>query len=105
MVKIADLPIGSRIIRELLFQPRQLLGIHVIRIENKEADIAFLEGIVLLSIHVKKFIETLVWIVVIPQTGTKLYAGIEQRLIGRLKLLRKIPWTLTSINVVAEHNH
>src|SRR5216683_502229 len=105
MVKITDLPIRSCIIRELLFQPCQLLGIHVIRIENEEADIAFLEGIVLLSIHVKKLIETLVGLVVVAQTGTKLYAGIEQRLIGRLKLLRQITWTLTSINVVAEHYH
>src|SRR5690242_627750 len=85
--------------------PRKLRGIHVIRIENKEADIAFLEGIISLFIHVKKLIETLVRVVVVAQGGTKLYAGIEQCFIGRLKLLHQILWTLRSVNVVAQHNH
>ena len=105
MVKITDLPIRSCIIGEFLFQPRKLLRIHVIRIENKETDIAFFEGIVLLSIHVKELIETLVGVIVVAQGGVKLYAGIDQCLIGRLELLYQGLWTFMSVNVVAQHNY
>src|SRR5947199_10700473 len=96
MVKITDLPIRSCIIGEFLFQPRKLLRIHVIRIENKETDIAFFEGIVLLSIHVKELIETLDGVIVVDQGGVKLYAGTDQCLIASLELLYQRLWTCMS---------
>ena len=86
MMKITDLPVRSRI-GKFFLEPRQLLRIQVIAIESKEMDIAFLEGIVLLPIHVKEFVETLIGIVMVTQGSVKLHACIQQRLIGDLELL------------------
>src|ERR1039457_51882 len=104
MMKITDLPVFRSRIRKFFLEPRQFLGIQVIGIENEEMDIAFLEGIVLLPIHVKEFIETLIRIVMVTQSRVKLHACIQQRLIRDLELLLQLGRTPTSDNVVAQHD-
>ncbi len=64
-MKETYLPIAGSRILQLLLQPRQLFGVHVIAVERKEAHVAFLEGVVVRSVHVKKLVETLVRIIMI----------------------------------------
>jgi hypothetical protein len=65
MMKETYLPIAGSRILQLLLQPRQLFGVHVIAVEREKAHVAFLEAVVVRSVHVKKLVETLVRIIVI----------------------------------------
>src|SRR6185437_4604773 len=105
MVEETDFP-GSFRVLQVLVKPVELLRIHVIAVQSKESNRAFPESIVSLAAHVKRLVETFViGIIMIPQRGVELHAGVKQGLIGFFKLLRKIPGGMAAINVVAEHDH
>ena len=104
MMEKTDLPAGSRI-RKFLIEPLQLLGIEVVAVESEEVNIALLERIVLLAVHIEKFIEALIGIVMVPERSVKLDAGIEQGLVGDLELLLQVGWSFAPVDVVSQHDH
>ena len=105
MMKIADLPIVFSRIGQFLLDPRQLLRIQVRAVQNEEVDVAFLEGMISLPVHVEEFVEALIGIVVVSQSRVELYTRVQKRFIRDLELLLKVERTLASVNVVAQHQH
>src|SRR6185503_123623 len=85
-------------------EPVELLAIHVVRIEDEKLDVALRERIKALTVHVERFVEALVGIVVVAERGVELDAGIEQRLVRHLELLLKVLWSLSAVDVVANHD-
>ena len=87
------------------FEPGELLGVHVIAIQNEEADISFFVSVITFAIHVEGFVEALVWIIVIAEAGVERYAGVEQRFVGHLKFLLEIFRFAAAVNIIAEHDY
>ena len=101
----ADLPVLISGILQLLLQPGELLGVHVVAIEGEEADISFFKSVVTSSIHIENFVQALIWIVVIPQRRIEFDARVQQGLVRRLELLLKILGAAAAVEVVSEHDH
>src|SRR6185369_11212120 len=106
MVKETDLPFAAGSL-QFLFQPVELLLVHVIAVESKEANtILRLKRVVTLPAHVEWLVADLpVRNVVVPQGCVKFHAGRQKRLVGFFKLVLEIPGGFPSIHVVAEHDH
>src|SRR5688572_1570278 len=106
MVEEGDLPVRSAC-RKLLLQPLNLLRIHVIAVERKEADTRrerWLERVVPLAVHVEQLVHTLIRIVVVAQGRVELDPGVEQRLVRPLELPGVVGGPLAAVQVVAEQN-
>ena len=101
----ADLPVLISGILQLLLQPGELLGVHVIAVEGEEADISFFKSVVTRSIHIENFVQALIRIVVIPQRRVEFDACVQQGLIRHLELLFKILGAAAAVDVVSEHDH
>ncbi len=104
MVEEADLPVrvaGG----QLLLQPRDLRLVHVVAVEREETDapLGRLERVVPLAVHVERLVEALVRVVVVPERGIELHAGVEQGLVRPFEFIGEIAWRLAAIQVVAEH--
>ena len=104
-MEVTDLPVLLPGILQLLFQPIELFGVHVVAVENEETDTAFLESVIVCSVHIKKLVEALVRIVVVAQRRVELDAGIQQQLVWYLELLFKIFGAAAAVDVVTEHDH
>ena len=83
-----------------------MLRVHVIAVQRKKLHVTLLEGVISLSIHVERLVQTFdVGIVVVPQRGIELDARVQQRLVWHFKLLRKITRIVPAVNIVAKHDH
>ena len=102
MMKVANLPCRARV-PELLFQPLQLLRVHIITIQSKETAVAFRVGIIFPPVHVEPFVEALVGIVVVPQCGIEFHASVEQRFVRAFELFVKPKRGIRSVNIVSQH--
>src|ERR1700733_15842949 len=103
MVKISDFP-GRRSTAQFPLEPVELRGVHVIAVEHNEANIALGERVIALPPHVKRLVEALDGIVMVPQARIELHPGsIEQRLVGLLEFNAEIPRGMPSIDVIAQH--
>src|SRR5581483_7545834 len=104
MVEEANLPLRLRR-PQILLEPRELLGIHVIAVQSEELDVTFLERVVAFAIHVEGLVQRLEFgIVMVAERSVKLYSGVEQGLVGELKFPGEVGGRVAAINVVAEHN-
>ena len=109
-----DLPVGARG-RELLLQPVELRLVQVAGVEGEEAHAAFgqlrdpalgrPEGVVALATHVEERVETFGRVVVVAEDGMEHDPGVEERLVGRLELLRHLRRGVRPVDVVAEQDH
>ena len=114
VVEERDLPVRARG-RELLLQPVELGFVQVGGVEGEEAHAAFgqlrdpafgrPEGVVTLASHVEELVETLVRVVVVAEGGTEHDSGVEERLVGRLELVRHFRWRVGTDDVVSHHDH
>src|ERR1700747_1878146 len=104
-MKEADLPVLISGILQLLLQPGELLGVHVIAVEGEEADISFFKSVVTRSVHIENLVQALVRIVVIPQRRVEFDACVQQGLVMYPELLFKILGAAAAVDVVSEHDH
>src|SRR5438067_10420068 len=90
MMKEANFPCSLRAL-QVLVEPIELLGVHVIAVQSKECDLGLAESIIPFATHVERFVESLVvGIIMISQRSVEFHSGIEKRLIGFLELLFEI---------------
>ena len=81
------------------------MRVHVIAVQNEEADIAFLVGVVFLSVHVEELVEPLVGSIVVSQSRVEVYARIEQDLIGLFELGDDIETALVVVEPRLDIHH
>src|SRR5437016_5845681 len=85
MMEVTNLP-SRRSAGQFPFKPAQLLRVHVVTIERKKCCVALLVAVVTLASHIEWLVKSFVRIVVISQRGVELDVGIEESLVGILKL-------------------
>src|SRR4029079_12622492 len=103
-MEVRDLPVVSRS-RQLLLQPRTLFRIWIGAVEREEPDALLrrLEGVIQLAVHVEQLVIALpLALVVIPERGVELDAGLEHTLVRELELGLEILPPLRAIEVVAD---
>ena len=83
-MKESDFPIRC-VLRELVFNPLHLFLVHVGAIQRIERDVALLETVILLAIHIEVFVIHLNRQIVVSERSVKLYVTIEQRFVHRAR--------------------
>src|SRR6266849_7343221 len=104
-MEVADLPIPGAGVAQLRFQPGELLRVHVIAVQDEEAYVARLEGVVGRALHIEKLVKALVGIVVVVQCRIELDTGSQQRLVRGLEFFFEIARAAAAVDVVAQHDH
>src|SRR5258706_11336402 len=103
MMEVTDLPVILRLPQRAL-DPRELSRVHEIAVDYEEPNIAFGVRVVTHAAHVEWRISLLTRIVVVPERGVELDAGVQQRPVGFLELADEVPGILTSVEIVAQHD-
>src|SRR5437868_2826962 len=103
-MEVSDLPFGIRF-AQLVLDPIELRGIHVVAVENEKLDFALLERIVTLAVHVEWLVKNFVGVVVVPEAGIELYSCIEHRLVRLFELTVKVAGLVATVDVVTHHDH
>ena len=107
-MKEGNLPVGARV-AQLAVEPRQLIARHVVAVEGEESDArrpepVLLERVEALPVHVERFVEHLVGVVVVAERRVEGNVRVADRLVRQLELADEVLRPFRPIHVVARHD-